>query len=103
AVIFGNAGIGFIKQGPGSMELYDRANTYSGLTSVEAGELSAYGANVTLGSTAAGTVVSSGAQLQISWANIGAESLQLNGDAPGGGEIFTAHGDASWAGAVTLN
>ena len=103
AAIVGNGGIGFIKLGAGSMALYDNASTYSGITSVEAGELSAYGANVTFGTAAAGTLVASGAKLSLSWANIGAESLQLNGDAPGAdGAVFTAHGSSSWAGPVTL-
>ena len=103
AAIVGNGGIGFIKQGAGSMALYDNASTYSGITSVEAGELSAYGANVTFGTAAAGTLVASGAKLSLSWADIGTESLQLNGDAPGAdGAVFTAHGSSSWAGPVTL-
>ena len=103
AVIFGGAGVGFTKQGAGSMELYNNASTYSGITAVEAGKLTASGASVAFGTVAAGTVVSSGANLFLSWANIGAEPLQLNGDAPDGSESFTSYGNSSWAGPVTLN
>ena len=104
AVIFGGAGIGFTKQGAGSMELYNNASTYSGVTTVEAGQLTASGASVTFGTAAAGTVVSNGASLLLSWANIGVEPLQLNGAAPGtNGSVLTAYGSCSWAGPVTLN
>ena len=104
AVIFGGAGVGFTKQGAGSMELYNNASTYSGITAVEAGKLTASGASVAFGTAAAGTVVSSGANLFLSWANISAEPLQLNGDGPGTNRsIFTAYGSCSWAGPVTLN
>ncbi len=106
AAISGAAGVGFTKQGPGSMELYDRPNSYGGLTTVANGRLSAYGANATFGTTAAGTVVSAGATLQLSWADIGNEPLQLNGDVPGvpgaDGAVFVAHGSSSWAGPVSL-
>jgi fibronectin-binding autotransporter adhesin len=95
--------VGFLKQGPGKLQVTG-ANTYTGATTIQAGEVALSGPDATLGTAAGGTVVNQGAQLLISWVDVGAEPLQLNGDPVGTtNSIFVAHGKSSWAGPVILN
>ncbi|MBK8000155.1 MAG: autotransporter-associated beta strand repeat-containing protein [Verrucomicrobia bacterium] len=100
AVISGASGIGFLKQGEGILELR-AANTYSGITYVEAGQVFVTGPDGNLGTSSQGTIVAQGAQLAISWVQLG-EDLVLNGDAANGRPSFSAHGDCTWAGDIAL-
>ena len=81
-------------------------NNYSGTTTVSGGMLEAQSANA-LGSTAAGTTVSSGAQLKL-WNSTGgiiygAEALNLNGAGVNSeGALRNVSGDNIWTGAITL-
>jgi autotransporter-associated beta strand protein len=77
------------------------ANTYTGATTVSNGTLVAANATA-LGTTAAGTLVSGGATLDINNAAIGAEALTINGTGVGGIGALTGTGTSSLAGAVTL-
>ena len=76
----GGSALAVTKAGIGELTL-SGANTYTGLTTISAGRLRA--ANDTaLGTTASGTTVASGAQLELYHATgitIGAEALTLNG------------------------
>jgi autotransporter-associated beta strand protein len=81
------------KQGAGSFTLSEQ-NSYSGLTTVSAGTLklgAAGGAtNTPLGTTAAGTTVSSGAVLDLNGFTLGtAEALTLNGTGISSGGALT--------------
>lgn len=108
--VFGNltgAGrVGLTKMGAGGMGLFG-TNSYSGLTMVAEGTLdagtTAGNSKTPLGTTAGGTVVASGARLAIASLDVGAESLQLNGDPEGRSPaVLTVTGDCSWAGPVSL-
>ncbi len=77
------------------------ANLYTGLTTVGAGTLVAAN-TAALGSTASGTMVASGATLQIANVAIGNEAVTLNGTGVGAGGALTGTGLASLAGFVTL-
>ncbi|MCV2875243.1 autotransporter-associated beta strand repeat-containing protein [Rhodobacteraceae bacterium XHP0102] len=73
-----------IKQGTGSLT-FSAANTYTGTTTVNAGTLRITN-NSALGTTAGGTVVASGATLEIDGnTNPVGETLTLNGTGVGGG------------------
>src|SRR5579871_4541623 len=85
-------------------------NTYVGLTTISAGTLRlgivGSGGNGPLGTTAAGTTVSSGAVLDLNGITIAnAESLTLNGaglTASPAGALTNTGGNASYSGAITL-
>lgn len=86
------------------------ANTYGGITDVVAGVLniqhaSALGQNsVTLGSTDNGTIVRSGAQLQLQGGiTVANETLTLNGDGGGTGALRNVGGNNRLDGIVYLN
>src|SRR6185503_10974746 len=80
-------------------------NSYSGLTTINAGELTVQGQDSPFGSTSSGTIVNGNATLSL-WAgvHVGAESLTLNTvgqtniDA-----LFSESGSNSWAGNITLS
>lgn len=108
--VFGNitgaAGVGLTKKGSGGMGLFG-TNSHSGTTLVAEGTLwagtVAANSKTPLGSTAGGTIVASGARLSITALDVGAESLQLNGDPEGRNPaMLTASGNCSWAGPVSL-
>jgi len=90
------------KLGDGTVVLSGN-NTYTGLTTVSAGVLNIRHANA-LGTTAAGTTVTSGAALELQGGiTIGAEALSLSGTGIStGGALRNISGDNSYAGAVTL-
>lgn len=91
-----------VKQGANTLTLTG-ANTYTGTTTVSAGVLNIQHATA-LGTTAAGTSVTSGAALQLEGGiAIGAEALTLNGTGvSSNGALRNISGNNSWAGAVTL-
>lgn len=82
------------KRGTGNVTL-SGANTYSGLTTVLTGTLTAANSNA-LGSTSAGTTIASGATLNINNVSIGNEPITLIG-------ALTGSGTASLAGNVTIS
>ncbi|QOV89751.1 autotransporter-associated beta strand repeat-containing protein [Humisphaera borealis] len=89
------------KSGTGTWVL-SGANTYTGLTTVSAGALTVTNA-AGLGTTAAGTSVTSGAALQLNTVVVGAEALTLNGTGiSAGGALRNLAGTSSYAGAITL-
>jgi len=79
------------------------ANTYGGVTTVNAGILNVQQANV-LGSAAAGTVVASGATLQLQGGfTLTGEALSLNGAGVGGlGALRNLSGTNVFTGAISL-
>jgi autotransporter-associated beta strand protein len=93
------------KSGTGQINLQGN-NVYEGTTTVSEGTLEIQNANA-LGSTAAGTSVSSGATLKM-WSNTGfttaAEALTINGSGVGGsgGALRNEGGNNTFAGAITL-
>ena len=90
------------KSGAGTLTL-SGANIYTGATNVSAGVLNIQNATA-LGTTAAGTTVSSGAALQIqNNIAVGAEALTLNGSGISNtGALRNISGTNSWSGAITL-
>ena len=95
---------GFTKTGPGSLLLYG-ANTYTGPTLLQQGYLVAVN-NLALGTTNNGTVVSSGATLELAGSiGITNESLTLNGPgtSPEWGSLDVESGINIWAGPITNN
>jgi hypothetical protein len=106
SVISGGGGI--IKAGTGSY-IPSGSNTYTGLTTISAGRirLGATGGatNTPLGTTASGTIVSSGAELDLNGFNLGtAEPLSLNGTgiSSGGALNNTSGTAATYSGLLTL-
>jgi autotransporter-associated beta strand protein len=92
------------KQGAGVLTLSGTsANTYTGLTTVSAGTLR-LGKASALGTTAAGSSVTSGAVLDLNGQTIGAEAVTINGTGiSSGGALINSSGTAaSLSGAVTL-
>jgi fibronectin-binding autotransporter adhesin len=80
------------------------ANTYTGATNVSAGILNIQNATA-LGTTAAGTTVSSGGTLQIQGGiTVGAEALTLNGIGTTGqnGALVNVSGNNTYGGLITL-
>ncbi|MBL7871123.1 MAG: hypothetical protein JNM78_05895, partial [Cyclobacteriaceae bacterium] len=101
AVISGAGGI--IKNGAGLINVFG-ANSYTGLTTVNAGTYR-IGSASALGSTAAGTVVATGAALDFNGINyVLAEPLTINGTGiSSGGSIFNGNASgASFSGSITL-
>ena len=90
------------KAGAGTVVL-SAANTYAGATVVNSGALNLRN-SAALGSTAGGTTVNAGAELQLQGGiAVGAESLTLNGTGVGGnGALRNMSGNNSWAGNITL-
>jgi autotransporter-associated beta strand protein len=100
--ISGAAGI--IKTGSGTMVL-SGGNTFSGTTTISTGILNVQ--NIAgLGTTAGGTTVSSGAELQFQGGiAVGAEPLTLVGSGTlgsSGGALYNVSGNNSFSGAITL-
>jgi autotransporter-associated beta strand protein len=89
------AEIAIIKQGSGTLTL-SGTNTYTGTTTVNAGTLAITNASA-LGTTAAGTIIASGATLDIRNISVGAEALTING-----GTLLTSTGTSSLSGTVAL-
>jgi len=87
----------------GGVVILAGAGDYTGLTTVTAGALNIQNAS-SLGTTAAGTTVSSGGTLQIQGGiAVGTEALTLNGAGfSSTGAVRNISGNNSWAGNVTL-
>lgn len=98
--ISGNGGLN--KVGTGTFIL-SGANDYAGLTRISQGVLAVTGTG-TLGSTADGTLVDSGAALALdNGVTVTGEALTLNGTGiADGGALFSNSGNNHWAGTVTL-
>jgi len=89
------------KQGAGNLVL-SGANTFDGLTTVAAGTLTVT-SNTALGSTAAGTVVNSGATLALDSSVTLGEAITLNGTGVGGGgALRNVGGSNQLDGLITL-
>jgi autotransporter-associated beta strand protein len=88
----------------GGNTFFNASNSYAGPTLVQQGWLFA-GNNFALGSTASGTMVSSGASLVLQNSiGITNEALTLNGPGePTWGALDVESGTNSWAGPITLN
>jgi len=97
--IFSGAG-NLVKTGTGSFEL-SGANTYAGTTTVSAGTLKVSHATG-LGSTAGGTIVQSGATLELNDVLGGVEDTTLSGDGVGGLGALISSGTSTLMGAMTL-
>jgi autotransporter-associated beta strand protein len=97
-----NVGTTITKQGSGKIVL-SGANSYTGLTTISAGVLNIQNASA-LGTTAAGTTVSSGGALEIEGnIAVGNEALTLNGTGiSGGGAFRNTVGNNSYTGSITL-
>lgn len=101
AVISGTGAL--IQAGSGNLIL-SGANSYTGATTINAGVLRASN-NTSLGTTAGGATVASGAALELSGGiAIGAEALGLSGTGiASGGALRNTAGDNTYQGAITLN
>lgn len=89
------------KSGTGTLTIQN-ANSYTGSTSINAGVVNIQNASA-LGTNAAGTTVSSGAQLQIQGAITTTESLTLSGTGiSSDGALRNISGNNSITGAITL-
>ncbi len=87
------SGAGSVEQaGLGTLVL-GGANTYSNLTTISAGTLVA-GNGAALGDTNAGTVVATGAMLDINSQNLGAEAITASGSGIGGAGAIVNNGTA---------
>jgi autotransporter-associated beta strand protein/T5SS/PEP-CTERM-associated repeat protein len=77
-------------------------NTYTGVTNINNGRLTVTSANG-LGTTVGGTVVASGASLEIAGVNVGNEAVTLSGTGfTNDGALITSGANGSLAGSVTL-
>ena len=100
-------GVTMTKTGAGTLTLSGN-NTYTGLTSVSVGTLklgaSGDATNTPLGTTAAGTTITSGAALDLNGFTLAtAEALTLSGTGLGSaGALVNTAGAATFSGAVTL-
>jgi fibronectin-binding autotransporter adhesin len=108
-VISGSAGAGITKQGDGTLIL-GAANTFEGLVDVKQGVVSVTAGGATnsgLGSTAGGTIVRTGAQVQVSsGATAINENFVINDIGPGLNQqtmgAIVATGNATLGGTITL-
>ena len=93
---------GLNKTGSGTLVL-SGANTYTGTTTVNAGVLNIRN-SAALGTTIAGTTVSTGAELQLQGGiAVGSEALTLNGTGvTNSGALHSISGNNSWAGNITI-
>ncbi len=94
---------GLTKTGAGTLT-FSGANSYTGATTVSAGVLNIQNATG-LGTTAAGTTVTSGAALQLQGGiMVGNEALTLDGiGLSNTGALRNISGNNSWAGTITIN
>ncbi|MHA8077310.1 beta strand repeat-containing protein [Aquirufa sp. TARAVU-A1A] len=94
--------ISLVKNGStGTLEL-SSANTYTGLTTISQGIIRLKHADG-LGTSAAGTLVSDGASLQLDGGiTVATEALTLNGTGGGLGSLRNMTGSNTYAGAITL-
>ncbi len=93
---------GIVKTGAGTLTLTG-ANTYADATQINAGVVNIQSATA-LGTTAAGTTVASGGQLQIQGGlTVSGEALTLSGSGPGStGAFQSVSGSNTWTGSVAL-
>ncbi len=92
-----------VKSGSGTLIL-SGSNTYTGLTTVSAGDLVVNNAN-SLGSNAAGAVVLNGARLALSNTTVTGESISITGNG-GTGSLGALRGDSGyskWAGPILIS
>jgi autotransporter-associated beta strand protein len=99
--ISGTGAATLTKVGSGTLILSGAGSNYTGLTTVSAGILRVQSANG-LGTTAAGTSVTAGANLQFDSAAIGAEALTLNGTGTAAQGALSGTGTSSHSGTVLL-
>jgi autotransporter-associated beta strand protein len=94
---------GIAKSGAGTLTL-TAANTYAGTTSITAGVLNIRNATA-LGSTAAGTTVSSGAALELQGnITVTGESLSINGSGVAStGALRNMSGSNTWTGSISAD
>jgi len=88
----------------GSVVILNNNNTYTGLTTVNAGATARASHVNAFGTTAGGVIVSSGGAVQLSNnVTIGAEALTLNGDGLGAtGALRSVSGENTWNGDITI-
>jgi autotransporter-associated beta strand protein len=91
---------GLTKRGPGMLVLAG-ANTYAGLTRIEAGAVNIQNGSA-LGSLAAGTVVRRNAVLQMQGDISVAERLVLGGRGSRGGTLWNTGGSNTWTGNIAV-
>jgi autotransporter-associated beta strand protein len=98
----GGGALSLTKSGAATLTL-GGANTYTGLTTINAGTLVLGSANA-LGTTASGTTVAGGATLDLGGQAVGAEPLTISGPGVGGNGalVNSSAGAASLAGTVTV-
>ncbi len=91
------------KAGTGTLTI-DSANTYTGWTSVDAGILRITNSDA-LGSSISGTIVSSGASLQLqNSVNVAGEFLRISGTGVGAtGALWSVSGSNNWSGTIELD
>jgi len=98
----GATGMTLTKNGTGTQTLAG-ANSYTGLTTINAGTLK-LGNAAALGTTAAGTTVASGAELDLNGQAVGAEAVSITGTgiSSGGALINSSGTNATLSGVLTL-
>jgi autotransporter-associated beta strand protein len=95
-------GTNLSKVGTGEL-LLDRANTYTGTTFVNAGDIHITNAKAVGGSASAGVVVAGRAALELDGVSVDGEALTLNGPGVNNtGALRDINGAVSWSGNVTL-